>query len=480
MPEKKFGVVGAEQHGRARSFPRSFVRYIFDRAARRADEGSERRGVRAAIRRSGVAPIRSRRRRPHSIRRTPSRRSRSRRTPGRTPTASTATATVSIERGQLELQPRRLARAARSTGTQQLPLDAAVRLIRPADEHQVRDLAGQHGDRPVLRYWWRRDAARSKKGGGRGGRGGGRGGRSVMHFARVVLLAVDRRRGRRVAMLVARAAHGRFRRRSSFACRRRRRSRSATRARFVGYELSRHESHAGGDDLAPRRSAWRQGTVRRDARDSGQRAARAATSPCHADPGRRSMSQASERIAAARARTSISGFRSIRESAGAAESSSHLSARHDRPTSCSRARRLPVERAAVAISRTGARRVGGVQRAVECVGASASRARDSMATRRSVSGSRSISCRSIRPAAHGVPERSASKNSNYYAYGTELLAVADGVVAATKDSIPENVPGGQRAVKIDMVTVGGNLRRASTSAAANTRSTRTCSRDRCA
>jgi murein DD-endopeptidase len=54
------------------------------------------------------------------------------------------------------------------------------------------------------------------------------------------------------------------------------------------------------------------------------------------------------------------------------------------------------------------------------------------------------------------PGTDASKNSNYYAYGTELLAVADGVVAATKDSIPQNVPGG-RAVKIDMVTVGGNF-----------------------
>jgi len=54
------------------------------------------------------------------------------------------------------------------------------------------------------------------------------------------------------------------------------------------------------------------------------------------------------------------------------------------------------------------------------------------------------------------PGTDASKNSNYYAYGTELLAVADGVIAATKDSIPENVPGG-RAVKIDLVTVGGNF-----------------------
>jgi murein DD-endopeptidase len=48
------------------------------------------------------------------------------------------------------------------------------------------------------------------------------------------------------------------------------------------------------------------------------------------------------------------------------------------------------------------------------------------------------------------------KNASYYAYGHELLAVADGVVAATKDSIPENPVGG-RAVKIDLVTVGGNF-----------------------
>ena len=54
------------------------------------------------------------------------------------------------------------------------------------------------------------------------------------------------------------------------------------------------------------------------------------------------------------------------------------------------------------------------------------------------------------------PGTDAAKNSNYYAYGTELLAVADGIVAATKDSIPENVPGG-RAVKIDLTTVGGNF-----------------------
>jgi murein DD-endopeptidase len=53
------------------------------------------------------------------------------------------------------------------------------------------------------------------------------------------------------------------------------------------------------------------------------------------------------------------------------------------------------------------------------------------------------------------PGSDATKNASYYAYGHELLAVADGIVAATKDSIPENPVGG-RAVPIDLVTVGGN------------------------
>ena len=49
------------------------------------------------------------------------------------------------------------------------------------------------------------------------------------------------------------------------------------------------------------------------------------------------------------------------------------------------------------------------------------------------------------------------KNESYYAYGTQLMAVADGVIAATKDSIPQNVPGAMsRAVPITMTTVGGN------------------------
>jgi len=48
-------------------------------------------------------------------------------------------------------------------------------------------------------------------------------------------------------------------------------------------------------------------------------------------------------------------------------------------------------------------------------------------------------------------------NKNYRAYSSEALAVADGTVVATKDGIPQNVPGeNSRAVPITMETVGGN------------------------
>src|SRR5215813_1876011 len=48
-------------------------------------------------------------------------------------------------------------------------------------------------------------------------------------------------------------------------------------------------------------------------------------------------------------------------------------------------------------------------------------------------------------------------NKNYRCYGVEALAVADAVVAAVKDGIPENVPGlNSRAVPITLETVGGN------------------------
>jgi len=48
-------------------------------------------------------------------------------------------------------------------------------------------------------------------------------------------------------------------------------------------------------------------------------------------------------------------------------------------------------------------------------------------------------------------------NKNYYAYGNDALAVADGVVTEVKDGIPENIPGrDSRAVPITLETVGGN------------------------
>jgi murein DD-endopeptidase len=53
---------------------------------------------------------------------------------------------------------------------------------------------------------------------------------------------------------------------------------------------------------------------------------------------------------------------------------------------------------------------------------------------------------------HGESE----KNESYYAYGAEALAVADGVVTETKDGIPQNVPGSNRAVAITLETIGGN------------------------
>jgi murein DD-endopeptidase MepM/ murein hydrolase activator NlpD len=48
-------------------------------------------------------------------------------------------------------------------------------------------------------------------------------------------------------------------------------------------------------------------------------------------------------------------------------------------------------------------------------------------------------------------------NKNYYAYGVNAYAVADGVVTEVKDGIPQNVPGEKsRAVPITLETVGGN------------------------
>jgi murein DD-endopeptidase len=48
-------------------------------------------------------------------------------------------------------------------------------------------------------------------------------------------------------------------------------------------------------------------------------------------------------------------------------------------------------------------------------------------------------------------------NSNWYSYGQELLAVADGVVVSTKDGVIENTPGsGAYAVTVTVETAAGN------------------------
>jgi hypothetical protein len=48
-------------------------------------------------------------------------------------------------------------------------------------------------------------------------------------------------------------------------------------------------------------------------------------------------------------------------------------------------------------------------------------------------------------------------NKSYRAYGANVLAVADAIVAATRDGIPENIPGpASRAVPITAETIGGN------------------------
>lgn len=49
-----------------------------------------------------------------------------------------------------------------------------------------------------------------------------------------------------------------------------------------------------------------------------------------------------------------------------------------------------------------------------------------------------------------------SKNSSYYAFGREALAVADGTIAFMKDGIPENVPMQPPVVEITLDTLAGN------------------------
>jgi murein DD-endopeptidase MepM/ murein hydrolase activator NlpD len=51
-----------------------------------------------------------------------------------------------------------------------------------------------------------------------------------------------------------------------------------------------------------------------------------------------------------------------------------------------------------------------------------------------------------------------ARNENWFGYGEEVMAVADGTVIATKDGIPENVPmSDKRAVPITLDTLPGNL-----------------------
>jgi murein DD-endopeptidase len=50
-----------------------------------------------------------------------------------------------------------------------------------------------------------------------------------------------------------------------------------------------------------------------------------------------------------------------------------------------------------------------------------------------------------------------ANNADYYGYGADLLAVADGTVEAVTDGVPENVPGDTRAIPITLDTRGGNL-----------------------
>ncbi len=51
-----------------------------------------------------------------------------------------------------------------------------------------------------------------------------------------------------------------------------------------------------------------------------------------------------------------------------------------------------------------------------------------------------------------------TKTSDYYAYGAEVLAVADGIIAAAVDTLPENAMphASRRAVPITLQTIGGN------------------------
>jgi hypothetical protein len=55
------------------------------------------------------------------------------------------------------------------------------------------------------------------------------------------------------------------------------------------------------------------------------------------------------------------------------------------------------------------------------------------------------------------PGSDRTKNDSYYAWGQEVLAVADGIIASSKDSIISNTVGSPVAVTINPVTLGGNF-----------------------
>jgi murein DD-endopeptidase MepM/ murein hydrolase activator NlpD len=61
------------------------------------------------------------------------------------------------------------------------------------------------------------------------------------------------------------------------------------------------------------------------------------------------------------------------------------------------------------------------------------------------------------PADGKIVHEDPKKNENWYAYGSEVLAVSDAAVSAVKDDVPENVPlAKNRAVPITRETIGGN------------------------
>jgi murein DD-endopeptidase MepM/ murein hydrolase activator NlpD len=57
----------------------------------------------------------------------------------------------------------------------------------------------------------------------------------------------------------------------------------------------------------------------------------------------------------------------------------------------------------------------------------------------------------------GSPFHGERANTNFYAYGAEVLAVANGVVAEVKDGIPENLTADDSAVPLTLETAGGNF-----------------------